>query len=159
MYAFPGGKLEHADFDLAKSDYTDNGSPHFSKVVENLLSRETMEETSLTIETLSILTAGSLLGLMASCVMLKFGAKYKSGEVKLSPEDHTDFAWVNTDEVGQYNTLDSVAGDIAETIKSLVNNKIMIEQHLQYLDWWQLAGGGSSRGTCWDDCYDYRSDC
>jgi len=50
-------------------------------------------------------------------VLVRFGAKYKKGEVKFDPKDFSDFAWVNEKEMKNYDCIDNVFEEIKDTIK------------------------------------------
>jgi D-alanine-D-alanine ligase-like ATP-grasp enzyme len=50
-------------------------------------------------------------------VLVKFGAKYKSGEVVPEKGAFTEFAWVNVSEVKEYDCIQGVDKEVEETIK------------------------------------------
>ena len=49
-------------------------------------------------------------------VLVKFAAPYAGGEIKLEESGFSDYAWVNEEEVKQYNCIDGIAEEILETI-------------------------------------------
>mgnify|MGYP001573197496 CR=1 FL=1 len=49
-------------------------------------------------------------------VLVKFSAKYKSGDVVLEKGAFTDYAWVNADEVKKYECIDGICEEVAKTI-------------------------------------------
>jgi len=49
--------------------------------------------------------------------LIKFAAKYQSGKVKLEQGSFTDYAWVNSDEVKNYNCIDGIQEEIEQTIE------------------------------------------
>lgn len=50
-------------------------------------------------------------------VLIKFAAKYKSGNVKLEQGAFTDYAWVNSSEVKNYKCIDGIQEEVSQTIK------------------------------------------
>ena len=50
-------------------------------------------------------------------ILIKFAAKYQSGKVKLEQGSFTDYAWVNNDEVKNYNCIDGIQEEIEQTIE------------------------------------------
>ena len=50
-------------------------------------------------------------------VLVKFAAKYKSGEVKPEAGGFTDFAWVNGEEVENYDCIRGIKEEVRKTIK------------------------------------------
>ena len=50
-------------------------------------------------------------------VMLQFGAEYAGGDVKPEVGAFTDFAWVNADEVKDYDCIDGIQAEVSRTIR------------------------------------------
>ena len=48
---------------------------------------------------------------------MKFGAKYKSGKVKLEEGSFTAHAWVNAEEAEGYDCIEGIKEEIAQTIR------------------------------------------
>lgn len=119
-YAVPGGKLEWKDLNIEKPTRMNGEVIDFENVIEDLLQREVREEAGIEIEKelKYINNVAFIRPDETPVVLLKFAAKYKSGEVR--PEDgaFTDFTWVNTDEVEQYDCIDGVKEEIVKTIAS-----------------------------------------
>jgi 8-oxo-dGTP pyrophosphatase MutT (NUDIX family) len=114
----PGGKLEHADFNIISPDAMNGDVPNFHDPVERLLQRETMEEANVTLyDDLHYLRSVCLIrpdGVPVINVI--FAARYKEGEVKPEVGAFTDFAWVNATEIADYDCIGGVAEEVIDTI-------------------------------------------
>jgi 8-oxo-dGTP pyrophosphatase MutT (NUDIX family) len=118
-YGVPGGKLEWNDFDIAKPTRVNGDVLDFENAVELLLKRETREEAGIEIED-SITYVNSVVFVRPDetpVVLVKFAAKYKSGEVLLEKGAFTDYAWVDAMTVKKYECIDGVEEEIAKTIE------------------------------------------
>ena len=118
-YATPGGKLEWKDLNFENATIKNDGIVAFEHAVEKLLKREVLEESGLEIED-SIHYIGSFAFVRPDevpVVLIRFAAKYKSGEVKLEEHAFTDFAWVNAEEVLKYDCIDNVRDEVLAAIK------------------------------------------
>ena len=49
-------------------------------------------------------------------VLIKFTAKYKSGEVILEEGAFTEYAWVDSDEVKKYSCIDGITEEVDHAI-------------------------------------------
>ena len=118
-FAVPGGKLEWKDLDITKPTRYNGDVADFENSVENLLARETMEEAGIEIEgELKYINSVAFIRPDETPVVLvKFAAKYKSGEVVPEKGGFTDFAWVNAEEVKKYDCIEGIAGEVAKTIE------------------------------------------
>ena len=117
-YAVPGGKLEWADLDLNKPTRLNGDVLDFENAVEDLLKREVKEEANVEIEgkihfinDVAFIRPDGI-----PVILVKFAAKYKSGEVKPEKGAFTDFAWVNKDEIKNYKCIDGIDKEVATTI-------------------------------------------
>ena len=54
-------------------------------------------------------------------ILVKFAAKYKEGEVVLEEGAFTDYAWVNGEEVDQYDCIEGISDEVKKTIKIFSN--------------------------------------
>jgi 8-oxo-dGTP pyrophosphatase MutT (NUDIX family) len=118
-YGMPGGKLEWSDMDIAKPTRVNGDVLDFENAVEALLKRETKEEAGIEIED-SIIYINSVAFIRPDetpVVLMKFAAKYKSGEVILEKGGFTDYAWVDAEEVKKYPCIDGVEEEVARTIR------------------------------------------
>lgn len=124
-YAVPGGKLEWEDLDLKNPSKLNGDVLDFDNAIENLLKRETLEETGVEIENelFYINSAAFVRPDGIPVVLVKFAAKYKSGEIDLSEGSFTQYAWVNAKEVQKYDCIVGIEKEITKTIK-LFENKI-----------------------------------
>ncbi len=118
-FGVPGGKLEWKDLDLSNPTRRNGDVLDFENATEMLLKREALEEAGVEI--------GSQLKYINSVafirpdgipvVLVKFAAKYKSGEIKLEDGAFTDYAWVNEEEVEKLDCILGVPEEVSETIK------------------------------------------
>ncbi len=118
-YAVPGGKLEWQNLNLQKPTRMNGDVIDFENAVEDLLKREVFEEAGIEIEDkLAYINSVAFIrpdGIPV--VLVKFAAKYKSGEIKLEQGGFTDFAWVNQDEVKKFECIQGIPEEIITTIK------------------------------------------
>lgn len=117
-YAVPGGKLEWKDLDIANPTRINGDVLDYQNAVEGLLKRETLEEAGIEIQDgLAYINSVAFIRPDDTPVILvKFAAKYKSGDVKLEEGSFTDFAWVNSEEVGGYECIDGIKEEVRQTI-------------------------------------------
>lgn len=118
-WAVPGGKLEWEDLDINQPTRMNGDVADFEGSVEDLLRRETREEAGIEIEddfryinSVAFVRPDGI-----PVVLLKFAAKYKSGEVVLEEGAFTEYAWVDADEVKQYECINGIEGEIQKTIE------------------------------------------
>ncbi len=117
-YAVPGGKLEWQNLDLKNPTRMNGDVIDFENAVGDLLKREVMEEAGIEIDG-RIKYINSVAFVRPDgipVILVKFAAKYKSGEVKLEKESFTDFVWVNKEEVKNYECIRGIHEEIEETI-------------------------------------------
>jgi len=123
-YAVPGGKLEWKDLPLDRPTRMNGEVSDFENAVEDLLKRETKEEAGIEIEgNLKYINSNAFVrpdGIPV--VLVKFAARYLSGEVVPEPGGFTDFAWVNVAEVEKYDCIDGIKEEVRETIKLFTKN-------------------------------------
>lgn len=120
-YALPGGKLEWNNLDISKPTRMNGDVIDFENAVEDLLKREVFEEAGIVIEDyLEYVNSVAFVrpdGIPV--ILVKFAAKYKSGDILLENGGFTDFAWVNGEEVKRYDCIKGVPEEIAQVIKQL----------------------------------------
>lgn len=117
-YAVPGGKLEWKDLPIDKPTRINGDILDYENAIENLLVRETKEEAGIDIHS-NFKYINSVAFIRPDgipVIMVKFAAKYKSGEVKLEKDSFTDFKWVNEHEVKQYDCIKGIQEEIAQAI-------------------------------------------
>jgi 8-oxo-dGTP pyrophosphatase MutT (NUDIX family) len=114
-----GGKMEHADFDISKPSKVDGDVLVYVDPLLDLLNREAMEEAGITIAKPFNLIENKLIirsdGIPVN--LMTFTAKYAGGEIKLEQGGFTDFAWVNAEEVGNYDCIESVRYEVKAALE------------------------------------------
>ena len=118
-YAVPGGKLEWRDLDIAKKTRMNGEVIDFENAIEDLLKREVFEEAGIEIED-SFCYINSVAFIRPDetpVVLVKFATRYKSGEVKLEKGAFTDFAWVDEEEIKNYDCIDGIEDEVAKAIE------------------------------------------
>ena len=117
-YGVPGGKLEWQDLDLEHPTRMNGDVLDFENTIEKLLQREIKEEAALEVQdTLVYLNSVAFVrpdGIPV--VLMKFGAQYKTGDIDLSEGAFTEYAWVNAEEIKDYDCIEGLAQEVAETI-------------------------------------------
>ena len=118
-YGVPGGKLEWNELDIANPTRMNGEVYDFENAVEKLLIREAAEEAGIKIgEELHYINSVAFVrpdGIPV--VLVKFAAEYTGGEVKPEVGGFTDYAWVNEEEVKEYDCIEGVCEEVAKTIK------------------------------------------
>ncbi len=117
-YGVVGGKLEWKDLPIENPTRVNGDVLDYEYAVENLLARETMEEAGVEIypELKYINSVSFIRPDETPVVVVKFAAKYKSGDVVLEKGAFTDFKWVNAEEVKEYECIDGIREEVARTI-------------------------------------------
>lgn len=123
-YCVPGGKLEWEQLDLAKPTRINGDVLDFEDAVEELLKREIREEAGIDIDNdfRYINSVAFIRPDEIPVILIKFAVKYKSGEVDPEKGAFTDFAWVNADEIRNYECIKGIPEEIVRTIE-LFNGK------------------------------------
>ncbi len=118
-FAVPGGKLEWNDLDLNNPTRMNGDVFDFENAVEDLLKREVFEEAGIEIaDGLAYINSMAFVrpdGIPV--VLVKLAAKYKSGEIKLEKGAFTDFAWVNQEEIKNYDCIKGIPEEVCKTIR------------------------------------------
>lgn len=117
-YAQPGGKLEWNNLDISKPTRMNDDVIDFEDAVEDLLKREVFEEAGIEIEK-NLKYVNSIAFVRPDgipVILVKFAAKFKSGEIKLEEGSFTDYAWVDAEEVKDYDCIKGVCEEVLRTI-------------------------------------------
>jgi len=117
-WCVPGGKLEWADLDIAKPTRLNGEVLDFEGAVEKLLVRETREEAGIEIGP-DLSYVNSVAYVRADGVptlLVKFAARYRSGEVSTEKGSFDGHAWVNAEEVKKLDCILGVPGEVAKAI-------------------------------------------
>lgn len=117
-WAVTGGKLEWKDLNLDNPTRYNGDVIDFEDAAENLLVRETREEAGIEIEKdfTYINSVAFVRPDGIPVIMIKFAAKYKSGEVVPEKGAFTDFAWVNEEEINNYDCIQGLPEEIKKAI-------------------------------------------
>jgi 8-oxo-dGTP pyrophosphatase MutT (NUDIX family) len=117
-YCVPGGKLEWGMFDINNPTRMNGEVKDYENAVEKLLTKETLEEANIEIEG-PLQYINSVFYVRPDqipVILVKFAARYKSGEVKLEEGGFTDFVWVNDEEVLRYDCIEGIKEEVAASI-------------------------------------------
>jgi 8-oxo-dGTP pyrophosphatase MutT (NUDIX family) len=115
-YCVPGGKLEWNMFDLKNPTRMNGDVLDFENGVEQLLVKEVREEAGIEIKD-ELKYINSVVFIRPDgipVVLVKFAAEYKDGEVKIE-DSFDDFAWVNKEEVLNYDCIKGIPEEIIKT--------------------------------------------
>lgn len=118
-WAVPGGKLEWKDLPIDKPTRMNGDVIDFENAVEDLLAREAKEESGVDIDTSDMRYINSVAFIRPDetpVVLVKLAARYVGGDVVLEEGGFTDSAWVNADEVKEYDCIDGVCEEVKKTI-------------------------------------------
>lgn len=118
-YAVPGGKLEWKDLPLENPTRINGDILDYENTIGNLLKREAFEECGLTIsdDLVYVNNVAFIRPDETPVILVKFAAKYVSGEVVLEEGAFTDYAWVSADEVMNYDCIEGIQGEVKKTIE------------------------------------------
>ena len=123
-YAVIGGKLEWKDLPIEKPTRTNGDVLDYENAVENLLEREVFEEAGIKIS--PVLTYINSVAFIrpdeTPVVLVKYAAKYLSGEVKIEEGAFTDHAWVNYEESLKLSCIDGIQEEVRQTIDLFANS-------------------------------------
>ena len=121
--------------DITKPTRINGDVLDFEDAVENLVKRETREEAGIEIKDgLAYINSVAFVrpdGIPV--VLVKFAAKYKSGEVILEKGAFTDHAWVNVEEVKDYPCIDGVNEGDRENDRIYFTDFLMLQTTLCFL--------------------------
>lgn len=120
-WCVPGGKLEWEQLDITKPTRMNGDVLDFEDAVEELLAREVKEEAGIEIEReLKYINSVAFVrpdGIPT--ILIKFAAKYKYGDVVLEDGAFADHAWVNEEEVRNYECIQGIPEEIVKTIETI----------------------------------------
>ncbi|MDD5098752.1 MAG: NUDIX hydrolase [Candidatus Colwellbacteria bacterium] len=120
----PGGKLEWNDLDISNPTRMNGDVIDFENAVEGLLRREAKEEAGVEIgNDFKYINSNAFIRPDETpVVLIKLAAKYVSGEVIPEPGGFTDFAWVDAEEVKNYECIDGVPEEVSKAINLFKTN-------------------------------------
>lgn len=117
LWGVTGGKLEHKDMLENKPTKKNHDIWDWDNMVDKLVAREAKEESGLMVGDIRYIDNVVFLRPdNVPVVLIKFGAKYIQGRVKIAAE-FDDYAWVNEKEVKEYRIIQGIDREIAQTIK------------------------------------------
>lgn len=117
-WATPGGKLEWSDFDIKKPSRMNGEVIDFENAIEDLLRREAKEEAGVDLsDDFRYINSNVFVRPDETPVVLvKLAAAYAGGEVRVQEGDFTDFAWVNKEEVGEYDCIEGIGDEVEKAL-------------------------------------------
>ncbi len=123
-YAVPGGKLEWKDLPMDAPTRMNGNIFDYENSVEELLKREVLEEAGIEVEDefTYINSVAFIRPDETPVVLVKFAGKYKSGEVRPEEGAFTDYAWVNEEEVKDYDCIKGIKEEVKKTIEIFSKN-------------------------------------
>ncbi len=117
-YGVVGGKLEWKDLNIELPHHVNGNVRDFDDALDKLVVREAKEESGVDIypELRYVNSKAFIRPDGVPVVLLKFTARYKSGEVVPEPGSFTDFAWVDAEEVKNFNCIDGIPEEVQQAI-------------------------------------------
>jgi 8-oxo-dGTP pyrophosphatase MutT (NUDIX family) len=113
-WCVPGGKIEKNDFINDKKDT----SSHWLAVFEKILRKEIKEETNLEIKNIGYVSNLAFIRPNGySTIIISLYADHSEGEVKLSEDELTEYAWVTVDEAKNYDLIENIYEQIEKVDK------------------------------------------
>jgi 8-oxo-dGTP pyrophosphatase MutT (NUDIX family) len=113
-WCVPGGKIEKNDF---VNDPKDTSS-HWLAVFEKILRKEIKEETNLEIKNIGYVSNLAFIRPNGySTIIISLYADHADGEVKLSEDELTEYAWVNLEEAKNYDLIENIYEQIEKVDK------------------------------------------
>lgn len=118
-YCVPGGKLEWEDLNVSNPTRINGDVLDYESAIEKLLIRETMEEAGIEIEKdfAYINSVAYIRPDGIPTILVKFAVKYRSGDVRLEKGAFIGHAWVNSEEIKDYDCLLGIPKEIIIAIK------------------------------------------
>ena len=117
-WAVPGGKMEWSDIPIDNPTRINGDVLDFEWKIEDVLAREAKEEAGVEIEkefkyinNVAFIRPDGI-----PVLLVKFAAKYKSGEIVLEEGGFTDYAWVNESEIKGYDCIKGIKEEVEKTI-------------------------------------------
>lgn len=110
-WCVPGGKIEQDDFVNTIKDTKD----HWFDIFEKTLIKEIKEEVNLEIKDIGFCSNLALIRPNGfSTIIVSLYADYDSGEVALSEDELSDFAWASLDELKNYELIENIYEQIVK---------------------------------------------
>ena len=104
-WCVPGGKIERSDFINDPKDT----STHWLDIFEKVLRKEIKEETGLEIKNIGYVSNLAFIRPNGySTLIVSLYADYAGGEVKLSEDELSDYAWVTLEEAKSYDLIENI---------------------------------------------------
>lgn len=117
-YAVCGGKLEWSDLDINNPTRLNGDVLDYEDALQQLLDREVFEEAGIKIKKgLKYINNVAFIRPDGIPVLLiKFAARFDSGEVVVEKGSFTGYKWVNADEVKNLQCIKGIPEEITQTI-------------------------------------------
>jgi 8-oxo-dGTP pyrophosphatase MutT (NUDIX family) len=117
-WCVPGGKLEWGDLDITKPTRLNGEVLDFEDAIEGLLAREVREEAGIEMEP-DLNYVNSIAYVRADgvpTILIKYAARYRSGEVRTEQGSFCGHAWVNVEEIKKLDCILGIPREVARTI-------------------------------------------
>lgn len=113
-----GGKMEHTDFDLSHPNRIENNVLVYEDPLLKLLEREAREEAGIKIEEPLMFIDNKLIvrpdGIPVN--LMTFASRFAEGEVIMQVGSFTEFAWVNGEEIDNYDCIEGVKQEVKKAL-------------------------------------------
>lgn len=104
-WCVPGGKIEMKDFVNSPK----GTSTHWLDIFEKILEKEIMEETNLKIKNINYVSNLAFIRPNGfSTIIVSLSADYAGGEIRLNPEELTDYKWITLEEAKNYDLIENI---------------------------------------------------
>lgn len=117
-WATIGGNMEHQEFDIQKPNRIQDISLVFEYPLLSLLRRKAQQEAGIKFEEPLVFIDNKLIvrpdGIPVN--LMTFTARYTEGEIALQIGDFTEFAWVNGDEIDNYDCIEGVNQEVKKAL-------------------------------------------
>lgn len=117
-WATIGGNMEHGEFDVRKPTQAADTSLVYEYPLLSLLERKAQQEAGIKFQEPLVFIDNKLIirpdGIPLN--LMTFTARYTEGEVALQVGDFTEYAWVNSDEVDNYDCIEGVKEEVKKAL-------------------------------------------
>lgn len=117
-WATIGGNMEHGEFDAQKPAQAEDSSSVYNYPLLSLLERKAQHEAGIKFQEPLVFIDNKLIirpdGIPIN--LMTFTARYTEGEIALQIGDFTEYAWVDGDEVDDYDCIEGVKEEVKKAL-------------------------------------------